>query len=315
MSTKYSVPAEVLTCTHATIFDLAKCSSLAYAGGVHSFTPLAFGSGALFQVRFVTIIAELTDISLRTPEEKYILSGVNWRIRAGEHWAILGPNGAGKSTLLSILAAERHPSIGTVSLLGETFGSTDLRELRKRIARVDPTLRMLDWLHGVEAVLTGIRNTMWPHWDDWNEDDFAQARTLLESIGAGRLADQEIGHLSHGERQRIRIARALIKSPELLLLDEPATGLDFPAREALLQSFDQITTTHPQLPTVMVSHHLEELPVTTSHVMLMKDGGVLASGPASQILTSELVSECFGFPIEVHTLDGRWAARAAAGWT
>lgn len=272
-------------------------------------------TGYLLQVKLVTHIAQISDVSLRTPEGKTILANITWDIQAGEHWAILGPNGAGKTTLLSVLSAERHPSQGTVTILGETFGRTDLRELRKQIARVDPSLRMLDWLHGVEAVLTGIRNTTWPHWDDWGDDDFAHARELLESIGAGRLADEEIGHLSHGERQRIRIARALIKQPELLLLDEPATGLDFPAREALLQSFDQITKTHPSLPTVMVSHHLEELPITTSHVMLMKDGGVLASGPANEMLTSELVSECFGFPIEVHTLDGRWAARAAAGWT
>lgn len=263
----------------------------------------------------MTQIAGLYGISIRTPEGKYILSDIDWQIHAGEHWAILGPNGAGKTTLLSILSAERHPSSGQVVMLGETFGRTDLRELRKRIARVDPSFRMLDWLHGTEAVLTGIRNTTWPHWDDWSDDDFAQARSLLASIGAGRLADEEIGHLSHGERQRIRIARALIKSPDLLLLDEPATGLDFPAREALLQSFDQLTKTHPDLPTVMVSHHLEELPASTSHVMLMKDGRVLAAGPALETLTSELVSECFGFPIDVHTLDGRWAARAAAGWT
>lgn len=267
------------------------------------------------QVVRVSLIAQLQDISIRTPEGKQILSDISWQIHPGEHWAIIGPNGAGKTTLLSILAGERHPSAGEVELLGETFGKTDLRELRKRIARVDPSMRMLDWLHGVEAVLTGIRNTMWPHWDDWGEKDFAAARQLLESIGAGRLAEEEIGHLSHGERQRIRIARALIKSPELLLLDEPATGLDFPAREALLRSFDQITQSQPDLPTVMVSHHLEELPVSTSHVLLIKEGSVLAAGPTDETLTSELISECFGFPIDVHTMDGRWAARASAGWT
>lgn len=260
-------------------------------------------------------IAQLQDVSLRTPENKYILSNVNWEIQPSEHWAVIGPNGAGKTTLLNILAAERHPSQGEVALLGETFGRADLRELRKRIARVDPSFRMLDWLHGVEAVLTGIRNTTWPHWDDWGEEEFSHARDILRSIGAERLADEEIGHLSHGERQRVRIARALIKRPELLLLDEPATGLDFPAREALLRSFDQLTQSHPELPTVMVSHHLEELPASTSHVLLMKEGRVLASGPAVDMLTSGPVSECFGFPIDVHTLNGRWAARAAAGWT
>lgn len=260
-------------------------------------------------------IAQLQDVSIHTPEGKQILSDISWQILPGEHWAIIGPNGAGKTTLLSILAGERHPSSGNVTLLGETLGKTDLRELRKRIARVDPSLRMLDWLHGVEAVLTGIRNTTWPHWDDWGDEDFATARSLLVGMGADRLADEEIGHLSHGERQRIRIARALIKSPELLLLDEPATGLDFPAREALLRSFDQITQSHPAMPTVMVSHHLEELPTSTSHVLLIKDGRVLAAGSSTAILTSEYVSECFGFPIDVHTLEGRWAARASAGWT
>jgi len=269
----------------------------------------------IWQGSSVTQTALLSNISIRTPEGKFLLADVDWCINPGEHWAILGPNGAGKTTLLSVLAAERHPSSGTVELLGETFGRTDLRTLRTRIARVDPSLRMLDWLHGVEAVLTGLRNTTWPHWDDWGEAEYTHARTMLESIGALRLAEEEIGHLSHGERQRIRIARALVKNPDLLLLDEPATGLDFPAREALLNSFDHLTRSLPNLPTVMVSHHLEELPTSTSHVMLLKQGRVLAAGPAADIITSDLVSECFGFPIDVHILDGRWAARAAAGWS
>jgi iron complex transport system ATP-binding protein len=263
----------------------------------------------------VTLPALLADVSLRTPEGKVILHGITWRLERGQHWAILGPNGAGKTTLLNILAGERHPSTGTVQLLGETFGRTDLRELRKRIARVDPSLRMLDWLHGTEAVLTGLRNTTWPHWDDWGEAEYARAGAMLESIHAGQFADREIEHLSHGERQRIRIARALIKEPELLLLDEPATGLDFPAREALLQSLDHLASNHPGLPTVMVSHHLEELPSSTSHVMLLRDGAISAAGPIDEMLTSELVSACFGFPIEVHAMNGRYAARAAAGWT
>lgn len=258
---------------------------------------------------------DLANISLRTPEGKVILNDITWQLHRGQRWAVLGPNGAGKTTLLSILAAERFPSNGEVQLLGETIGRTDMRELRKRIARVDPSLRMLDWLHGAEAVLTGIRNTTWPHWDDWGESEYAQAKQMLASIGADQFADQEIEHLSHGERQRIRIARALIKSPELLLLDEPATGLDFPAREALLQSLDVLTRNHPDLPTVMVSHHLEDLPSSATHVMLLRDGAILAAGEIAEILTPELVSECFGFPIEVHEMHGRYAARAAAGWT
>ncbi|MCA9834897.1 MAG: ATP-binding cassette domain-containing protein [Thermomicrobiales bacterium] len=260
-------------------------------------------------------IAQLDDISLRTPEGKIILNHISWSLESGQRWAILGPNGAGKTTLLSILSAERHPSTGSVELLGETFGRTDLRALRMRIAKVDPSLRMLDWLHGSEAVLTGIRNTTWPHWDDWGDAEYARATALLESIGAGQFANEEIAHLSAGERQRIRLARALIKDPELLLLDEPTTGLDFPAREALLLSLDALTTSHPDLPTLTVSHHLEELPASTTHVMLLRGGEILEAGPTSEVLTSANVSACFGFPIDVFEMGGRWGARAAAGWT
>lgn len=263
----------------------------------------------------MTTVAHFSNVSLRTPEGKVILNDVTWTLESGQRWAILGPNGAGKTTLLSILSAERHPSTGTVNLLGETFGRTDLRELRMRIAKVDPSLRMLDWLHGTEAVLTGIRNTTWPHWDAWGDAEYKQARELLTSIGAAEFADQEITHLSHGERQRIRLARALIKDPELLLLDEPTTGLDFPAREALLQSLDKLTRSHPDLPTITVSHHLEELPASTTHVMLLRGGEILTAGCIRDVLTSENISSCFGFPIDVHEIGGRWAARAAAGWT
>ena len=263
----------------------------------------------------VQTIARLNNVSIRTPEGSTILDRISWSLEPGEHWAIIGPNGAGKTTLLSILSAERHPSSGTVELLGEMFGRTDLRKLRTRIARVDASLRMLDWLHGTEAVLTGLRNTTWPHWDDWNDAEYARARTLLASIGAGQFADAEIAHLSAGERQRIRLARALIKDPELLLLDEPTTGLDFPGREALLQSLDALTTARPALPTVTVSHHLEELPASTTHAMLLRDGTIQQAGPIRSVLTSACVSTCFGFPIEVYQMHGRWAARAAAGWT
>lgn len=257
----------------------------------------------------------LEGVSIRTPEKKVILDDISWSIRPGEHWVVLGPNGAGKTTTLSLLAAERHPTVGTARMFGETFGQTDMRALRGRIGRVDPALRMLDWLTAREAVLTGLKNTTWPQWDDWGDDEYAAALTALDAVGAADLAGREIGPLSHGERQRVRIARALVKAPELLLMDEPATGLDFPAREALLASLDAMTTTYPDLPTVMVSHHLEELPTSVTHVLLMRSGAILAQGPVREILTSELVSECFGFPIDVHELDGRWAARASAGWS
>ncbi|MGI8484739.1 MAG: ABC transporter ATP-binding protein, partial [Thermomicrobiales bacterium] len=199
-------------------------------------------------------IVALKHMTVWTPERKILVDDVSWDVNAGEHWVVIGPNGAGKTTLLSVVGAERHPSEGTVTVLGETFGRTDMRALRSRIGRVDPNLRMLDWVNGQEAVLTGLRNQVWPKWDEWKPEDYARAHKLLELVGCPDFAEQEIKTLSQGERQRIRIARALIAEPELLLLDEPATGLDFPAREALLGSLDHLTRSHPDLPTIMASH-------------------------------------------------------------
>lgn len=260
-------------------------------------------------------VVDLRGVSIWTPEKKRILDAIDWQVERGQHWAVLGPNGAGKTTMLSVVGAERHPSEGTATILGEQLGKTDMRELRRRIGRVDPTLRMLDWVTCEEAVLTGLKNTIWPQWTDWDEGDHVRAREILALVGLGDFAGREVRTLSNGERQRVRVARSLIQEPDLLLLDEPATGLDFPAREALLASFDALATEQPELTTVMVSHHLEDLPTSVTHALLMRDGRILAAGEIGEMLTNALVSECFGFPIEVHEFDGRWASRAAAGWT
>ncbi len=260
-------------------------------------------------------IVELDQVTIWTPEGKRILDNIDWNVEAGEHWVVLGPNGAGKTTLMSIVGADRHPSQGSVTLLGETVGNTDMRALRTRIGRVDPAGRSLEWLNGRELVLTGLKNTVWPRWEDWGDQEYAEADALLEIVGCTEYADRELKTLSHGERQRIRIARALIAKPELLLLDEPATGLDFPAREAFLSAIDSLARERAEMPWVMVSHHLEDLPSSVTHVLLLSEGRILAKGPVDEMLTSELVTACYGFPIEVHSFNGRWAARAAAGWT
>lgn len=262
-----------------------------------------------------TAVVHIDAVTVRTPERKELIREISWQVLPGQRWVLLGPNGAGKTTLLSVVGAERHPSSGKATVLGETFGRTDMRELRGRIGRVDPAMRMLDWLTPQETVLTGLRNTIWPRWQDWTPDDYAQAQELLELVGCGGFGEREVKTLSHGERQRIRIARALIARPDLMLLDEPATGLDFPAREALLAALDSLTLSRPELPTIMVSHHLEDLPRSITHALLLKDGAVLAQGPVTEMITSELISECFGFPIVVDSMDGRWTARAKAGWS
>ncbi|MEJ7839511.1 MAG: ATP-binding cassette domain-containing protein [Thermomicrobiales bacterium] len=260
-------------------------------------------------------IVHFDKVTVWTPERKLILDDISWSAAAGEHWVILGPNGAGKTTMLSIVGAERHPSQGTATVLGETLGRVDMRALRGRIGRVDPNQRMLDWVTGSEAVLTGLTGTIWPRWQDWGDAEFERSLNLLKLMGCEEYATREVGTLSAGERQRIRIARALISDPDLLLLDEPATGLDFPAREALLRAIDELAERRPELPTVMVSHHLEDLPTSVTHVLLMRDGRVLATGAVDAMLTSEHVSACFGFPVDVHRFDERWTARASAGWT
>jgi iron complex transport system ATP-binding protein len=260
-------------------------------------------------------VVEIENVTVRTPEKKALIRDIDWRVLPGERWVVLGPNGAGKTTLLSVVGAERHPSSGSARVLGEPFGRTDMRALRTRIGRVDPAARMLDWLTPEEVVLTGLRNSIWPKWEDWSPADYARARDLLVMVGCAGFGEREVKTLSHGERQRIRIARALIAQPDLLLLDEPATGLDFPAREALLTALDALTSARPELPTIMVSHHLEDLPSTVTHALLLRDGAVLAQGPIDDLLTSELISACFGFPIHVHRWEGRWAARAVAGWS
>ena len=257
----------------------------------------------------------LDDVRVWVPDGTDLVRGVSWMVRSGEHWALLGPNGSGKSTLLSLAGAVRHPSAGAVSVLGERLGQTDMRALRARIGVVDPAAKLLDWLTVEESVLTGATGTVRPLWDRYDEAARVRARTLLELVGCAELAEREVRTCSQGERQRVRIARALMPSPPLLLLDEPATGLDLPAREALLAALATLAETEPTLAMVVVAHHLEELPSSTAHALLLRRGEVVASGPAMETLTSGAVSACFGLPVRVEREEGRWTARAVAGWS
>jgi iron complex transport system ATP-binding protein len=243
----------------------------------------------------------------------YILRDVTWRVMPGEHWALLGPNGSGKTTLLSLAGAHRHPSKGTVTVLGETLGQTSLWDLRARIGAVDPNQKILDWLTIEEIVMTGQTNTIWPQQGLDTPEARARATDLIRMVGCDYLLGRTITTCSQGERQRVRIARALMADPPLLLLDEPATGLDLPAREALMVAMATLAGSHPELGSVLVSHHLEELPPSTTHAALLKDGGFVAAGRVDEVMTSELVSACFGFPIDVQGSANRWSARAAAG--
>ena len=260
-------------------------------------------------------VVEISGLELWLEDGVSILTGINWTVRGGEHWALLGPNGSGKSSLLSIVGARRFPSRGRVSVLGEEFGRTSMWDLRERIGVVDPASPTYDWFTVEEIVLTGLTGTVQPRWDQYGEDDRLKAARMLSEVGFDVAPDREIKTCSQGERQRVRIARALMSDPALMLLDEPCTGLDLPAREALLVSLARLAASRPEMATVFVSHHLEELPPTTTHGLLLRDGRIVVAGTVDGAITSGNATACFGLPVTVDRVEGRWAARAAAGWT
>ncbi|GAA4860464.1 ABC transporter ATP-binding protein [Pseudonocardia benzenivorans] len=240
-----------------------------------------------------------------------LLDSVSLRVERGEHWALLGPNGAGKSTLLGILGAQTHPTRGEVHVLGRRLGRVDVRELRSYLGHVNPRHPLQSPLTLRQVVLTGLTNTTEPvPRRAPSAAQQAEADRLIALLGVGHRASDRWPTLSQGERGRALIARALMPAPRLLLLDEPATGLDLAAREQLLTALDVLRHEHPALATVLVTHHLEELPPSTTHAYLLRDGRCLAAGPASSVLTTDLVSECFGHPVQIVQEDGRWAARA-----
>lgn len=253
-------------------------------------------------------------VRIWTPRGAQILRDVDWRVRSGERWALIGPNGSGKSTLLSLAGALRHPSAGRVSVLGGTLGKIDMPALRRSIGYVDSGSSPLGWLTAEEVVLTGIGATLRPLWGTYSDAERERARALLRLLGCGELAERTIATCSQGERGRVRIARALIAEPRLLLLDEPAVGLDLAAREALIAALDRLSGEQPDLTSVLVTHHLEEIPRSTTHAVLLGDGAVIAAGPIGEVLSGKHLTECFGLPIEVGYDRERWTARAPARW-
>jgi iron complex transport system ATP-binding protein len=256
-------------------------------------------------------VLELRDVTYRRDGQE-IIRGVSFTVNRGERWAMLGPNGAGKSTILGFCGAVGHPSSGTVHVLGSQLGRVELQALRRMIGHVNPRHPLRSPLTVRDIVLTGLTGTIETtlRWQP-TAAEAERADALISSLGLGAKAGQRWPVLSQGERGRVLIARALICEPRLLLLDEPSTGLDIAAREQLLEAIDQLTQTHPDVATVLVTHHLEELPSSTTHALLLADGRVVAAGPARAAVTTENVSAAFDHPIDVQFYDGRWLARAA----
>lgn len=247
---------------------------------------------------------ELQNVRL-VRQGRTLLDDVAWRVGHGEHWAMLGPNGAGKSTLLSLVGAVSFPTSGTVRILGETMGAVEIRRLRERIGHVNPRHPIRSSMTARDVVLAGLTGTTerMTRWEP-SAAESARADELLAEFGLD--APLRWPTMSQGERGRALIARALIADPELVLFDEPTTGLDVAAREQFLASMDELPMT-----TVTVTHHLEELPKTTTHALLITGGRVLAAGPAEEVLTSANVSACFDYPLTVTRDDDRWVARSA----
>ena len=245
--------------------------------------------------------------------DRTILGPIDFQIQNGERWVILGPNGAGKSTLLNILATRMFPTSGTVTVLTQQMGKVDLSELRTRIG-ICAALISED-IPGDEIVRDVVLTAAYAILGRWNEVydlwDESRAVSLLTTFGVRELADRRYSTLSEGERKRVAIARALMADPELLLLDEPAAGLDLGGREDLLKRFANFAADPTSPASILVTHHIEEVPQGTSHALVLKDGKVAVSGPISQVITSEHMSAIFETPIEV-TFDGkRFFARSS----
>lgn len=254
-------------------------------------------------------LLSIVDASVWVATGEVLLEDVSWEVRAGETWVVLGPNGAGKSTLLSLASASRFPSRGTVSVLGQTVGAVDVWSLRSHIGVVDQSLRMPSELTVEEIILTGRSGSVQLMPDAYDHGDTERVRDLMGLLGIKGLAGRSPRHLSQGEKGRVRIARSLLAEPDLLLLDEPATGLDLMAREELLQAIRSVQHHAPQTGVVLVSHHVEELPPSTTHALLISDGRVVTAGPVDEALTSASLSTCFNGPIALRRQDGRWTAR------
>lgn len=256
-------------------------------------------------------VLQLRDVGVRRGEAT-LLRDVTWTVNENERWVIVGPNGAGKTTLLQIAAAMLHPTTGSVEILEEEIGRTDVFELRPRIgiassavAQQVPTGEKV-----IDLVLTASYAILGRWQEEYDSSDVTRAVELLDALGCADLIRRTFSTLSEGERKRVQIARALMPDPELLLLDEPAAGLDLGGREDLVARLARLAD-DPAAPTmVMVTHHVEEVPEGFTHALLVRKGEVVAQGKVDEVFTVEHLTACFGLPLAVDRQNGRWYARA-----
>jgi iron complex transport system ATP-binding protein len=259
----------------------------------------------------MSAILELSDISVRRGD-RIILGPLNWQVLEGERWVILGPNGAGKTTLLQICSSLIHPTTGEINILGEKLGKVDVFELRTRIGLTSSAL--VEQLPADELVMDVVLTAAYAMLGRWQEKydlwDESRAMALLTALGVRELGERLFGSLSEGEKKRVQIARALMADPELLLLDEPASSLDLGGREDLLRRIESLSKDPLAPATVIVTHHIEEIPVGTTHALLLREGAVVAQGEMASVITDQNLTQAYGLAITVQTEGGRFFARA-----
>jgi iron complex transport system ATP-binding protein len=258
----------------------------------------------------MTAVLEFADVTIRRGQAT-LLDGIDWTVEEDERWVILGPNGAGKTTLLQVAAAQIHPTSGVAGILDEVLGLVDVFELRPRIGLTSAALaERIPRDERVHDVVVSAAYGVIGRWREAYDDlDHDRAANLLVEVGVKHLTDRTFGTLSEGERKRVQIARALMADPELLLLDEPAAGLDLGGREDLVSTLTVLAMDADSPATVLVSHHVEEIPPGFTHALLLRDGRVTASGLLDHVITEANLSATFGMPLVLSHEDGRWAAR------
>jgi len=241
-----------------------------------------------------------------------LLNDIDLTVDEADRWVVIGPNGAGKTTLLQLLAAQIHPTTGVVGLLGEVLGTVDVFELRPRIGLTSAALaERIPRGERVHDVVVSASYAVVGRWrEEYDDFDHQRARDLLQQLRIESLTDRTFGTLSEGERKRVQIARALMTDPELLLLDEPAAGLDLTGRESLVATLSALAIDSYAPASVLVTHHVEEIPAGITHVLLLRRGQVVAAGPLRTTLTAENLTETFDIPLALTEMDGRWTARA-----
>lgn len=253
-------------------------------------------------------VLELTGVS-RVFDGRTVLTGIDLVVHPGDRWVVLGPNGSGKTTLVQIASLYLHPTTGSVRVLGHELGRTDVRHLRSRVGVASPALtsQLRPQLRALDIVVTARYGALEPWWHRYDATDYDRALELLDLVGCRSLAEQAMGHLSSGERQRVLLARSLMADPAFLVLDEPGASLDLAGREELVRALTDVAgVTSP--PSLLVTHHVEEIPENVTHVLLLRDGAILRAGPVEDTLSAEALSSCFGLDLHLERRHGRWRA-------